>query len=487
MLYRLSRVGTIIVHTHTAEDGDAFSSRLIGIALGESFDGRDRADSDVRPFTGRHWWGDVHENHVEPLLGAEADDVARALGLPAFSPGETGTTLVVVDPDLDEFDDIDHAGRHLAETIAWHLWPILLPERGRRRMLAQVVCDGRTVNVPDPAVTYPLRMFVAAHRRLGTDLAQVLECGSPRRALGRFALERTVVVPMASDAVTAAAGYAGVDGDPHHVCLMRSPELVVKYFEGPPTSTVHQVYAGVFRANDDLDGVYAAAEPPTHDNWVPDQLTGHDKTFVKVTFTRIRERLSAFRGPAAAAATKGGVALGAASNFLGGLVAAAFAEPADPGPARPDRPGGGGDVTDDSAGTNGAGGFGAQGTRHPTDGVDAVGAPVRDKVKITVLSEPRAEERGGSVVVVARYAVTGSGPVRVEARLSVATWDGHEDDPPAGAERPRVLAWTTPDGRDQDDPCILDAPIEVDLVVAPVPDTVTDVAVQATPVNRTML
>ena len=473
VLYRLSRVGTILVYTRTAGPDGRLSSRLIGIALGNSFDNRGRVDTEDRPFTGRHWWGDVREDHVEPLVGDVAEDIARALGLRPFGLDESGTTLIVIDPDLDGFDDVDAAARHLAATIAWQLWPIMLPERGTDRMAAEVVAGGRSFAVPDPAVSYPLRLFVAAYRRLRTPGSTSLECGNPRRRLGRFALERSVVVPMSPDDVSQAATYAGVDGDPHHVCLMRSPELVVRYHEGPPTASVHQVYAGVFRADDDLDETYAAAEPPTHDDWVHQQLTGHDRTFVKVTFTRLREQLAVFRAPVATKpATATGVALGAASNFLGGLVAAAFAEPDRAGPTGSNgngrHPGG-----RTGGSSNGAGGAPTGGDVRPTP------SP-RDRVRVVALTEPEVQERDGAVVLVARYAVTGPGPVRLEARLSVATWDGREDDPPAGADRPRVRSWTTTQGTVYDDRCTMTTPDEVELVVIPVPDTATDIAVAAT-------
>ncbi len=463
VLYRLSKIGTVLVHTRTGDPNGGLVTRLIGIALGSSFDDRGGVDRASRPFTGRHWWGDVREDHVEPLVGDAAEDVARSLGLRPFVGDETGTTLVVIDPDIDEFDDVDTAARHLAETIAWQLWPILLPERGTDRMVAEVVADGRSFAVPDPATSYPLRMFVAAYRRLRTGAATVLECRSPRKPLGRFALERAVVVPMTPDTVSSVAANAGVAGDPHHVCLMRSPELVVRYFEGPMTSSVHQVYAGVFRADDALDEVYAAAEPPTHDNWVHEQLTGHARTFVKVTFTRLREQLSIFRAPDVRAATStNGASLGAAANYLGGLVAAAFATPDD------DRRNGAGPV---QSGSHRSGGNANR------RGGDGRGPAPHDGIRVSTITEPRAEERDGTAVLVARYAVTGPGPARLDARLSVVTWDGREDDPPAGADQPRIRSWTTSEGTTNSDHCLVNLPDQVELVVTPVHDTATNISV----------
>jgi hypothetical protein len=481
VLYRLSRVGTILVYTRTADGDGHLQSRLIGIALGSSFDNRDRVDTANRPFTGRHWWGDVQDDHVEPLVGDAADDTARALGLTPFDADESGTTLVVIDPDLDDFDDTDSAAAHLAETIAWHLWPIMLPERGTNRLVPDVIAGGRSFPVPDPARLYPLRMFVSAYRRLGTDTATVLESRSPRKRLGQFALERAVVVPMSPSSASLASGFAGIDGDPHHVCLMRSPELVVRYHEGPTTASVNSVYAGVFRADDALDDVFAAAEPPTHDHWVYEQLTGNARTFVSVTFRRLREQLAVFRAPATAAVSSSSeVALGAASNFLGGLVAAAFAVPgfSDEGTDRGVR---GGSTSTSGTTGRGAGGRDAGGAGGPGG---AVGAGSRDRPRVTALTEPHVEERDGDVVLVARYGVGGSGPVQLEARLSVATWDGREDDPPAGAERPRVRSWTTAEGAIHDDRCTVLAPAEVDLVVVPVADTATDINIVATPLAQ---
>jgi len=483
VLYRLSKVGTILVHTRTHGPDGALVTRLIGIALGSSFDDHGRVDTSARPFTGRHWWGDVREDHVQPLVDDDAEQVARALGLRPFAAEETGTTLVVLDPDLDGFTDVDSAASHLADTIAWQLWPILLLDRGAERMVAEVVAGGRTFPVPDPATLYPLSMFVAAHRRVRDGSATVLECLNPKRVLGRFALEKRVVVPMEPDAVSAAAAFAGVEGDPHHVCLMRSPELVVRYLEGPATASVHQSYAGVFRADDALDHVYAAAEPPTHDNWVHEQLAAPDRTFVRITFTRLREQLSIFRAPVVPpTAATNGASLGAAANYLGGLLAAAFARPDGDGGAVPD----GADATTTSGVTAGTGGFGGADGRSTAGGASSGpdggrGAAARDQVRVSTITAPHAEERGDAVVLVARYAVTGPGPARIDARLTVVTWDGREDEPPVDADRPRVRSWTTAAGTTEGDHCVVHPPDEVELVVVPVPDTATDVAVIATP------
>ena len=455
VLYRLSKVGTVLVYTRTEESGIGLESRLIGIAMRESFDGRETPTDDTRPFTGRHWWGDVRTGHVEPLRGAQAETVARSLGLSPFADDETGTTLVVLDPDLDDFEDVDGAARHLASTLAWQLWPIMLPERGDNRLVAEVRASGMTFPVPDPAQTYPLELFVEAYRMQRDGAGEVLECKNPKRKLGTFAVKDDFVVPMAPGSATLAAECAGVPGDPHHICLMRSPELVVRYLEQTETGSVNRAYAGVFRAADDLDDVFAASEPPTHDHWVHEQLTGHDKTFVRVTFRRIKERLASYRTAAnAAVRTETGVTLGAASNFLGGIVAAAFARP---------------DTSSTGGGGGSRGGRGGGGRPSPTP---------RDKVRVIELTEPAVDEREGKVVLTQRFSVSGPGPILLQARLSVGLGErGREDEAPVGAARPQVLFWATVTGLRRAETCVVDSPAEVELVVMPVPDTITDIAV----------
>ncbi len=467
VLYRLSRVGTILVYTRTEVPGVGLESRLIGIAMRDSYDGRENPLDEPRPFTGRHWWGDVRKDYVEPLRGPAADAVARSLGLQPFVEDESGTTLTVLDPDLGEFDDVQEVARHLANTIAWQLWPIILPERAEKRLIAEVRAGGTTFPIPDPTTTYPLDMFVAAYRKQRDGDGTALECRRPKRILGRFAVEREFVVPMAPGSASLAAECAGVPGDPHHVCLMRSPELVVRYLEQTETGSVNRAYAGVFRADDGLDDVFAASEPPTHDHWVYEQLSGHDKTFVRVALREIKDQLRGYRAEVVATVrAESSVALGAASNFLGGIVAAAFARP-DAGP-KGRMPGAVSPVRPSGAGS------GSAGNTRPSP------SP-RDKVRVTTLTEPTVDEHEGRVVVKQRFSVTGPGPVLLQAQLSVGLGDrSREDEAPIGAAHPQLLFWTTHDGPCRSKTCIVASPSEVEIAVLPVPDTITDIMVVGT-------
>ena len=317
ILYQMSRAGTIIVHTRTVTPGGP-ETRLIGICLGESMELTDE-NGKARPYTGRHWWGDVEAEHVEPLVGDQAARITESLGLRPFASDETGTDVIIVEPDFGDTSD-EETAQYLADAIAWNLWPIMLEHRGGERLVPQVQQRGLPIAVPVPEHTRGLRTFVSAYQKLAKGDSQILRCGNPRKDLGTLSLKRELIPPYDPPA---AAQDLGITTAPHHVCLMRAPELVVKYHAGPEPISGSLAYGGVFRAFDDMDRTYAAAEPPTHDDWVYAQLEGNERTFVRTTFVRIKERLAEYARPADVKAPTVQSPLGAVSNFLGALVAAA--------------------------------------------------------------------------------------------------------------------------------------------------------------------
>lgn len=78
----------------------------------------------------------------------------------------------------------------------------------------------------------------------------------------------------------------------HHIALMRPVELVVKYLEGNPHPDARLEWAGVFIASDEdeVEQAFADAEPPAHDDWVPDNLPkGNEKRYVNIALKRLKE------------------------------------------------------------------------------------------------------------------------------------------------------------------------------------------------------
>jgi hypothetical protein len=293
-LYLASQCATIIVDT-LAEKGRSAERRLISAHLGETYQHRS-----VK-YTGRHWWGapSGEAEYVEPLTGMQARTFSEKLGMPPRAGQETGTTIMVLAPNLSSNDPREILGS-IQEAILWHFWPKMLDDNGPlRRINFELEVEGQRAAFPSPESFPPLDLFVEAYRALhsGKGNCSTVECQRPIKTLGKLSIskgfrsERTPYVSTANSVV------------PHtsaHIAVMRPVELVVRYFEGAALPNSAQEWAGVFICDEDesVERAFAAAEPPAHDDWVPEMLQkGHQKTFVNVALRRIKQAAASFAVP----------------------------------------------------------------------------------------------------------------------------------------------------------------------------------------------
>ncbi|MEV6202011.1 hypothetical protein AB0M64_18845 [Streptomyces sp. NPDC051771] len=500
IFYLVSAPGTILVHSRCRTAEGRLETRLIGCTLWKSYTAVEGLEK--RRYTGRHWWGDTSGDVVEPLVGRLAEVTAHRLGLKPFGPDETGTTVVVVDPLLDDLAPAA-AADYLAETIAWHLWPKMIATDGRPpSMRFSVSCDGVERPIPDPRNTRPLDMFVAAYEAMTGAEGQDLECHSPKRRLGRLGVVKRIRPPMEP---SRASRTLNIESLVHHVCLMRPAELVVTYRPGPKPPSENQAYAGVFRADETLDEVYARAEPPTHDAWNPESLEKPDSTFVRTTFKRINEALD--RVLSLGGVTRPGasnVALGAASVFFSGLVggawgvggATAYTGTGDT-TVRSPRPRGStaGSTSDRSSAQAPRSGrvmdapTGTDASIADSDGdrsMGGVGAS-RLRPRVVYLNDPYYVEQNDDVVLVQEFRLPVPGLQRVRAELAIALpgAGGRETDPPIGASMPALIGWEDGSGD------VITSETHVTeggettwrVIVRPAPDTVTEVGVHVEAVD----
>ncbi|MFD0507135.1 hypothetical protein ACFQ0G_38845 [Streptomyces chiangmaiensis] len=465
IFYLLSRPGTILVHSRCRTPQGGHETRLIGCTLWKSHVAAEPQGD--RRYTGRHWWGDTSGNVVEPLVGRQAETTARHLGLRPFGPDETGTTIVVVDPNLDELEPAV-AADYLAETIAWHLWPKMISTDDKPpAMRFTVTCDGIEHHVPDPRETRPLNMFVAAYETMTGPAGSDLQCFRPKRHLGRLGLVKRIMTPLEP---TRASRMLDIEDLVHHVCLMRPAELVVTYRPGPKPPSANQGFAGVFRADEAMDEIYAKAEPPTHDAWHPQSLDRPESTFVHTTFRRIDEALEgllSLGGVARPGASH--VALGAASSMFSGLVggawgtggATAYAKPGstavrartqDPDDERESARGTSGRPTPNEApGSDRTAGAGAARSGDSVaeqhtfadDRTNVAAATTRRRPRVQYVGEPYYDDRGDDTVLVQEFRLPVPGPQRVRIGLAVTLpgANGREMDPPMGASMPTLVGW----------------------------------------------
>lgn len=501
IFYLLSKPGTVIIHSRCRTAGGGHETRLIGCALWKSYVATDSGGG--RRYTGRHWWGDMSGEVVEPLVGAQAESVAQRLGLKAFGPEETGTTVVVVDPNLDGLEPAE-AADYLSDTIAWHLWPKMISIADKTpAMRFSVSYDGVQRPVPDPRTTRPLNMFVAAYEAMLGPAGSDLVCHKPKKHLGRLGLVKRI---MPSLNPTRASLMLNIEDLIHHVCLMRPAELVVTYHAGPKPPSTNQGYAGVFRADEAMDEVYAKAEPPTHDAWNRHSLDRPESTYVHTTFRRISEgleQLLSLSGTARPGASN--IALGAASSLFSGLVGGAWGIGGATAYSKP-----GSTATSSSDSTNSeetATGQAASGRRPTTQAIDRTdigsahptevfgdGRPAavasgggeldapRRRPRVQYVGDPYYDDRGDTSVLVQEFRLPVPGPQRVHIDLAVTLpgTGGRETDPPIGASMPVLIGWEDATGQlHTSDPQVVEGGDSVwRAVVQPAPDTMTEIGVK---------
>lgn len=432
VLYRSSELKTICVYTRCAV-GPSRESRFIACGWGTHFDLEDGAQRGR--YTGRHWWGRKGADEVvDPVIGGEADELAKALGIPAFDGAQTGTSILIVAPIFGERHPED-AMYYMASCLLWHCWPKMIDLNGTGSSMSfSVSWNGNAIAIPDPKGMEPLSGFVRARMALeairngrAVDAAfkvVPLSCQKPVRELGHLVLHRSSVRPRPDMPIAILA--SPFQDSSHHVALMRSPELVVKYLEGPANLVSEIEYSGVFMPGAHVDGAFSKAEPPTHDDWSTQELDpGHDKTFVNVALRRLKEALLAFAAPTPLRVGEPIVApMGRFADFMAELAPGQDGS----GPGSITQPPGGG----------GSGGGG--------DGKGRVMKP-----RVRQLDSATMRLVNGQRILAFRIEVThvtGSRGTRVSALPRVAILDGGviEGDPPLGSQNPSILSWESPGG-----------------------------------------
>ncbi|TYB58919.1 hypothetical protein FXF51_35940 [Nonomuraea sp. PA05] len=437
IFYRLSRVGAILVDTHTTADGPA-SRRLMGAALGHSW------YLDERRFTGRHWWGLVAADDVpDPALSMQADAVAKALGLSGFEDGSTGTDIVILAADLgtvgSEPDARDRtpeeAATFIASSLLWNLWPKMVPDEHGRHMRFIVGVNGSAVPVPEPHTFDELAPFIDSLREVRAGDGAALSRTVPPKHAGAFAMALNAAETANTRLLIGAA--KPFEGPCHHVARMRVAELVVDYLPGPPHPDSRLAYAGVFKASEDADALFASAEPPTHDDWISKGLTGTARGVVQGARTFILKQLDERLGLGPQTGGSGGHGLGQLSALLAGIVPARMNPCSEKGEAD-NSVGGGGQpgASFTSSGTWGGGG-GNGGSPAPRRG----GKP-------RLHGSPVLQVHEGKPYLVAAVEVPAADASRVlSADVEVVVeGGGRESEPPLGAAVPQITQWQSASG-----------------------------------------
>ena len=287
-LYALSRCQTICIHTQAKHSGKPVE-RFIACRIGEPYQ-LDTIQGYIR-YTGRHWWGHIFDDIVEPIENAHASAMADISGIPSRSSSLPGTTISILDPELD-YRSPAQAVDSIIETLVWYFWPKMISMDSKPpAMQFRVEFDGLHVPIPKLNDCPPIPAFVEAMQKLKQGESTKIECRRPNKFLGHLAIAKTFVRKRRhfNTGDNNQSIESVIPPLSSHIALMRPAELVVKYMQGPSIPSDLVEYGGVFICDDEVEKTFAKAEPPAHDDWIPGNLEGTEKTFVRVALRRIKE------------------------------------------------------------------------------------------------------------------------------------------------------------------------------------------------------
>lgn len=320
--FNYSSLGTVVYWTRCRDSEGNLEHRFIASAFRPSY------DHHGSQYTGRHWWGRTREGKILPLQGESAQELGESLFVRKFEGEETGTSLLILGPAVQEAvredeeppegnqeaRSSDGAGaapevvfvEQIARAMRRHLWPKLvpLPGTGDLPMTMKLWQDGAEKDLlqhADGALALWGRALDALRRTGeqtttpqelidGTLRTEVIPLTRYQDVMGHLAIVHRIL-PLAPVREDDDLDPADPDNDLGRVALMRgSTELVVANKAwGEPHPVLGQDWLGVFRSVPTFDPVFAAAEPPAHDDWT----ASGSKPEVKWVVTALKKRAGA--------------------------------------------------------------------------------------------------------------------------------------------------------------------------------------------------
>jgi hypothetical protein len=315
--FALSNSGTVVYWTRCKDPGGQIEDRFVASAFREAY-----TDMGVQ-YTGRHWWGERDDGQLMPVRGSQAAQLGQRFFSKGFEEGETGTSILVVDPKLtnetmgiDEDSGLwvpDASAMQLPQTaqqfaaaarhaIRVHLWPKLVA-RGDGDMppmdIELDVCSQEIALIDEPrgAIELWASGLNAIRAVRGGNLSpRFTPYGLPisvfpilrkRQVLGHLALVRRVMALEPGPSILDDLDPINSGARLSRIALMRGQtELIVAtvdWLSQSPTGGFE--WLAVYKASDEFDAAYARTEPPAHDAWTSG--TGSEEGLI-VRATRLR-------------------------------------------------------------------------------------------------------------------------------------------------------------------------------------------------------
>lgn len=256
-----------------------------------------------------------------PLINDDAHSMAKSCGISVRSPHEYGTTILILDCELDP-QELKHA-------IELYWWPRLI-----RSDLDVTLVFGDEEIIPRPKQNPQLKPFISCYQNFVSDTQN-----PPKSML--FKAERRISTgagPLQPGVLSAAA----VDEESklaNRVALMRGPGMVVSYHSCGNDG--YEPCVGVFVAHADVEKILTFSEPQMHDRWDEnsDRLLlkfGDDgKRVVASVLRRIEANFRDFKRKQEPPIPPGGLKARDLMKLLGRFVDVPGPVPVPPDPAEP--------------------------------------------------------------------------------------------------------------------------------------------------------
>lgn len=312
--FEVSKAHSVVYWSRCRGSDGQLEYRLIASSLHDDY-----AEAGKR-YTGAHWWGVATNDDVVPLRGQAAEALGNALFRNPFGEDETGTSILIIDPEISVTGDSDgpvnertpvrtdeHGDelvRQISDALAYNAWPKTISADGvHPPMIFELYRNDESQEV---AATIRSRWsrwadaLIQVRRLQGQQSVE----SEPERPAG---ILREVTRPISlrprslnatreevfgdrSDNVVghlhlvSSIGEAGPERPAvpsNKLCMMRSDaELVVRYEEFADSEDDGLQWHGVFKPTPQCDRHFSATEPSTHDSWNPRAAEKEVSTYV---------------------------------------------------------------------------------------------------------------------------------------------------------------------------------------------------------------
>lgn len=263
-----------------------------------------------------------HDGEALPFTDDQAHTLAAACGLEPRDVDTAGTTILIVDCDLDMQD------LKLAAEIYW--WPRLI-----RQDLDLVLIDEGEELFPRPKSNDEIRPFIDCYQNYVSDYND-----PPTATLKRF------------NSLNIEDQYKGMghiscvllEDDSklkNKVALTRGPGMVVEYL--PAGTDSFEPCAGVYVSDPDIEKYLTYSEPQMHDKWDPQadrlkkKFPHYGPKVVESTLQRVVRHFRDFQKSQEPPVPPGGPQPKELANLLGRFMSMPGKRP-DQGPDKPTRP-----------------------------------------------------------------------------------------------------------------------------------------------------